>query len=288
MTSTSYRKTHLTTCLGKEILGEARGVLDDLNRSLDRAASSIEEALQRADEGIADVRNRWNQRKRVVDAEYQAILRDLQKSAVDGEEFIRLRREIELLRPLTERRPLLVQLRTEHADRRRNLLAEWEELKAQQFRFLRTAADDVNRKLRRSVQVAVVAAGNREPLLDALKENVGGRLSEALTILRGYPDLSLPEFVEYCRRGPDAIRKTYAISPAQAERLASAAPETLMQLEELELQPTTTIQLNTAAPGGAAVLAGARRAFDRPEGHGCPLAPAAGIGLSPNHRPARG
>ena len=234
---------------GKEILSHARGVLDDLNRSLDRAASSIGEALQRADEGVAEVRNRWNERKRVVDAEYQTILRDLQKSAVDGEEFIRLRREIELLRPLTERRPLLVQLRTEHADRRRNLLAEWEELKAQQFRYLRTASDEVNRKLRRRVQVAVVAAGNREPLLDALRENVGGRLSEALTILRGYPDLSLPEFVERCRQGRDAIQKTYAISPAQADRLASATPETLMQIEELELQPTTTIQLNTAAAG---------------------------------------
>jgi len=234
---------------GKEILGKARDVLDDLNRSLDRAASNIEEALQRADEGIANVRGRWNQRKRVVDADYHAILRDLQKSAVDGEEFIRLRREIEFLRPLTERRTLLLQLRSEHADRRRNLLAEWEELKAQQFRFLRTAADEVNRRLRQRVQVAVVAAGNREPLLDALKENVGGRLSEALNILRDYPDLSLPEFVERCRQGPDAIRKTYAISPAQAERLASATPETLLQLEELELQPTTTIQLNTAAPG---------------------------------------
>ncbi len=232
---------------GREILAGARGVLADLNQSLDRAASSIAQALQRADEGIAEVRTRWNQRKRVVDAEYQAILRDLQKSAVDGEEFIRLRREIELLQPLAERRPLLVQLRTEHADRRRNLLAEWEELKAQQFRSLRAAADEVNRKLRQRVQVAVVAAGNREPLLDALKENVGGRLSEALTILRAYPDLSLPEFVECCRQGPDAIRKTYAISPAQADRLASATPESLMQIEELELHETTTIQLNTAA-----------------------------------------
>lgn len=142
-----------------------------------------------------------------------------------------------------------MQLRTEHADRRRNLLAEWEELKAQQFRYLRTASDEVNRKLPRRVQVAVVAAGNREPLLDALREHVGGRLSEALTILRGYPDLSLPEFVERCRQGRDATQKTYAISLAQADRLASATPETLMQIEELELQPTTTIQLNTAAAG---------------------------------------
>ncbi len=234
---------------GKDILRQARPVLDELNRSLDQAASDLAGAFQRADQGIAEVRAQWNERKQVVDAEYQGILRDLQTSAVDGAEFIRLQREIELLRPLNERRRLLQQLRKELADRRRSLLVEWEELKAQEFRSLRAAAARVNHGLRQRVQVAVAAAGNREPFFAALRNNVGGRLSEALTILDGSPDLSLPEFVERCREGTDAVRKTYKIPHAQAHRLANAAPETLMQLEELELQPTTLIQLNTAPAG---------------------------------------
>ena len=234
---------------GRDILGQARGILDDMNREVEQATTMFTDSLQRAEERIVGVRSRWNDRKRVVDTEYQAILRDLQKSAVDGEEFIRLRREIELLQPLSQRRPLLEQLRNEQTDRRRDLLAEWEEIKAQEFRLLRTAANDVNHRLRQRVQVAVLAAGNREPFFDALKEEVGGRLSEAIKALGQHPDLSLPEFVEHCRKGPDAIRNTYAVSPAQADRLASATPETLMRIEELELQPTTTIQLNTAPAG---------------------------------------
>ena len=57
-------------------------------------------------------------------------LRELQQAAVDGEEFIRLRREIEGLRPLRERQALLARLEKEHTGRRRTLLTEWEEVKA--------------------------------------------------------------------------------------------------------------------------------------------------------------
>ena len=81
-------------------------------------------------------------------------------------------------------------------------------------------------------------------------------------------DLSLPEFVESCRKGPDAVKdptsvslhqalteiidgdlSTYSIPPAQAKRLAEAPDEVLMRIEELELPSVTTIRLNTAPSG---------------------------------------
>ena len=65
--------------------------------------ASLDVALQRADEGIVAVRNDWSSRKAQVQAAYEKILRELQKSRVDGEEFIRLRRQLEDLRPLRER-----------------------------------------------------------------------------------------------------------------------------------------------------------------------------------------
>ena len=205
--------------------------------------------LKRADEGILGIRNRWLERQREVEAQYQKILRELQKSAVDGEEFIRLRREIEGLRPLRERRTLLERLEKEHADRRLALLAEWEEVKATQFRLLDRAARTVSRKLRDQVQMEVAAAGNREPLCEVLREEISGRLSEAIDQIRRSPDLSLPQFVKCCRDGAEAIQETYSIPLAQAERLSKATPEALMRIEELELPPTTVIQLNTAPAG---------------------------------------
>ncbi len=234
---------------GKDILAEADGILDTLSREIEELVRQLEEALVRADERINDIRSRWDERKREVQKAYERILRELQKSSVDGEEFIRLRREIEGLRPLRERESLLQRLENEHLERRRTLLAEWEDLKAEEFRLLDRAARKVGRKLRDRVQVEVTAAGNREPLFDMLKEEIRGRLSEALDQIKQSPDLSLPEFVNCCRDGAEAVKKTYSIPPAQAERLAKAPLETLMRIEELELPPTTAVRLNTAPSG---------------------------------------
>ena len=63
-------------------------------------------------------------------AEYERFLRELQKSRVDVEGFIRLRRQVEELRPLHERLALLQRLEKEHANQRLTLLAEWEDVKA--------------------------------------------------------------------------------------------------------------------------------------------------------------
>ena len=94
---------------GREIISEGDRVLERLSDELAQAANLMEEALNRAGEGFESVRERWSIRKAEVEAAYQKALRELQQSAVDGEEFIRLRREIEGLRPLGERRGLLVQ-----------------------------------------------------------------------------------------------------------------------------------------------------------------------------------
>ena len=234
---------------GKTILADADPVLERLSNDLEQVANLLEEALERADQGIDTIRGRWGERKISVEAEYQKILRELQKSAVDGEEFIRLRGQIEGLRPLRERRTLLERLEKEHSDRRLALLAEWEEAKATEFRLLDRAAKTVSRKLRDRVSVEVTSAGNRGPLYETLRSEIGGRLSEAVEQLARSLDLSLPQFVKCCRDGADAVNKTYSIPPAQAERLAKASPEALMRIEELELPPTTTIRLNTAPFG---------------------------------------
>jgi hypothetical protein len=233
---------------GKEILSRANDVFAQLERDLERVARDLEAALYRADQGVATVRVEWDARKKDVQAAYERILRELQKSRVDGEEFIRLRRQIEELRPLRERQNAVRRVEKEHADRRRALLAEWEDLKAEEFRRLDRAATKVNQKLRDKVEAKVTAAGDREPLFRMLRE-VGGRLSEAIESLGRVQALSLPQFVEACRSGPDALNKAYSITPAQAERLAKAEIEVLMRIEELELPPTTAIRLNTAPAG---------------------------------------
>ena len=234
---------------GGEILTDANQVLEQLNHEIEQIANKLQEALKRANEGLDSIKSRWNVRKREVLEAYDHILRQLQQSAVDGEDFIRLRRQIEGLQPLRKRQTLLQSLEKEYAMSRRTLLVEWEDLKAEEVRRLNHAATNVGEKLGDRVQVEVTAAGDREPLVELLRNEIEGRLSEAFKVFRQVQHLSLTQLVDACRSGAEAIQEIYSIPGSQAERLARSSDDVLMKIEELELTTTTAIQLNTAPAG---------------------------------------
>lgn len=234
---------------GKEILTRLNPIMERLDKEVTRIRKELATALQRFDEGVSEVRVEWEARRRQVQAEYESILRDLQKSRVDGEEFIRLRKQIEELRPLRERKEQLLRMEREHADARAGLLADWEDLKAAEFRRFDGAAKKVGRALKGRVQVEVTAAGDREELFALLRDEVGGRLSEAIDALRGKADLSLPALATACRSGTEALSEAFGMTSTQAGRLAQANPEVIMRVEELDLPAVTSIQLNTAGLG---------------------------------------
>ena len=234
---------------GKEILTDFNKVLEQLDLDMEQIANQIGDALNRANEGIAEITDRWDVRKQGVQEEYEQILRDLNQSAVDGEEFIRLRRDIEELQPARRRQSLLQVQEREYVTHRRKLLVEWEDLKAEEVRLLNQAAAEVSEKLGDRLQVEVTAAGDRERLFESLREEIGGRLSEAIDQLQQAQDLSLPQFVDALRIGVEKIQEIYAIPTSQAQRLASASDDVFMKIEELELSSTTAIRLNTAPAG---------------------------------------
>ncbi len=87
------------------------------------------------------------------------------------------------------------------------------------------------------------------PWRRCLKKRISGRLSETVEALVTEPDLSLRELASAARAGRDTLAGRYKLSPAQAEKLAGAPSEVLMELEELDLPPTTQIELNVAPDG---------------------------------------
>jgi energy-coupling factor transporter ATP-binding protein EcfA2 len=232
---------------GKQILMDADAVLEKLSQEIETLSTGIGKALLRADQGLSAVRDKWKARKDEVQQAYEKILRELQKSKVDGEEFIRLRRQIEELRPLREREALLRRTEKEHEDQRRSLLAEWEDLKAEEFRYLERAARKVSKKLAARVRVQVTFAGNREPLFQLLRDQIGGQLAKTIETLEALPDLSLGSFSEACRAGVDELRQKFKLTPVQAKNIAEAPAGVFMQIEELDLTSTTKIELNVAA-----------------------------------------
>ena len=235
----------------KDILAEAERVLDQLSTDAQQATEALAASLVDADQGMQGVKERFAVCKTGVRSAYERKLRELQKAQVDGEEFIQLRRQIEKLRPLKERQAAQERVKNEHQSHRRGLLAEWEEAKGKEFRALERAGKRVGQKLEGRVRVRVAFAGNREALFRILRDEIGGRLSEALGALAEADKLSPAAFVDACRNGARSLSTEFGIVDQQAERLAQASNATLMRIEELDLPATTAIELNTALLGEA-------------------------------------
>ncbi|MBI3917896.1 MAG: AAA family ATPase [Betaproteobacteria bacterium] len=232
---------------GKNILLRINETLGQLGRDLEDAANRMQGAMERAERELGQIKEQWSHRKQEVQATYEKILRELHKSRVDGEEFIRLRRRIEELRPLRDRDTLFKRTFKELEEYRRKLLDEWEDVKAQEFRNLERAAKKVSRKLSSRVRVQVSFAGNREPLFEVLRQDVGGRLSETIDALRSNGALSISAFAQAIRVGAAPLVLDYGIPATQADRLAKASAEAVMRIEELDLPPTTKLELNVGS-----------------------------------------
>jgi predicted ATPase len=230
------------------ILADVEKVLSSLSTKLKTVSDQLGRTLTEADNSIGKIKQRWEARRKAIEETYEKILRELQKSKIDGAEFIRLRQQIEELRPLNDRKAVLARDLATHEAQRRKLLSEWEDTKASEYREIVSAAKKVSRKLHDRVRVEVTMAGNRDPLEQLLRE-VGGNLSAALERLRSIDQISLPEFAQRCREGKDSLMKYYGLPAGSAERIAQADLDLFMKIEELELPATTEIELNTAPDG---------------------------------------
>jgi hypothetical protein len=233
------------------ILAEAETALNKLSSGLHLVAGQIAELLADTDKAVADTKGRWSERRKAIEETYEKLLRELQKSKIDGTEFIRLRQQIEELRPLRDRKEVLNRDLAAQESLRRKLLSEWEDTKASEYRAIQSAAKRVSRKLRDRVRVEVTMAGNRDPLEQLLRE-VGGNLSAALERLRTLDQISLLELAQRCREGKEALMRQYGLPSGSAERIAQAPLDLFMRIEELDLPATTSIELNTAPEGDAA------------------------------------
>ena len=227
------------------ILAEIETILSALSTKLKAAAAQIAKALTEADASLAGTKARWNEQKKTIEETYEKLLRELQKAKIDGAEFIRLRQQIEELRPLRDRKEVMIRDLATHEAHRRKLLSEWEDIQASEYREIQSAAKKVSRKLRDRVRVEVTMAGNRDPL-DQLLREVGGNLNAALERLHDMEQLSLRDFAQCCRDGRDALMQRYKLPAGSAERIAQADLELFMRIEELDLSATTKIELNTA------------------------------------------
>ena len=217
-------KKALTGLPNADILVDIEQILSTLTSKLTVVGEQFSQALAEADIAIAYTKLQWNERRSAIEETYEKLLRELQKSRIDGAEFIQLRHQIEELRPLKEKTEYLQRDLEAHGEKRRNLLVEWEDIKAAEYREINTAARRVSRKLRDRVRVKVSMAGNRDLLEKLLREEVGGNLAAALDRLDSLNQLSLPELAQRCRQGRESLMNHYDLPSGAAERIAQARP----------------------------------------------------------------
>ena len=235
-----------------DIFSKIEDMLQTLSKDLSTVSQKFETALSIADKEIADIKSNWNERRSAIEENYEKLLRELQKLKIDGAEFIQIRQQIEELRPLRDRNSNLKRDLAVEETQRRNLLAEWEDIKAAEYRKIYDAAKRVSKKLNGRVRVEVTMGGNRNPLMALLRE-VGGNLAAALDRLLAHEPLSLQELASRCQEGKESLKEHYGFPDGAAERIADADTELFMRIEELELPTITDIELNTASEGESPV-----------------------------------
>lgn len=231
------------------LVARAEQALAKLSTDAGKAAAALRRAIEKSEAEMSRIDALWEAASEASNADYERALRKLQREDIDGAEFIRLRGRIETLesdqKELTKVKAALRRARQERGAAR----LAFEEHKAKQFRALAQAAKKVTRSLRGRVQVKVHFQGNREPLIELLRERVGGRLQETCEALTNLDQLSLSALADACRTGPEVLVRDFGIPASQAPRLAAMDEEALMAIEELTLPATTALTLNVAVPG---------------------------------------
>jgi len=239
---------------GADILRETEGVFSKLASQTEELRTRMAALLAEARDRLQALRKRWTaEREEPVNAAFLEVLRELQtdRTAIDGEEVVRLQRELEGLQPLKEKNEALAKERHDLRERRQALLDEYQGLLRQSFNSIAQAAQSVSAQLKGQIKVMASFMANKEPLVGLLREKVGGRLHETIEKLCAQEDFSPLEFAQVAREGPSALRNSYGLTADQAERIYGAGEQLFMQIEELELPTTTSIALNVGSSENA-------------------------------------
>ena len=232
-----------------DLLSNIHRILENLNDNLNAINKVFSEAISEADSEIAETKSLWDGRRSSIDETYEVHLRELQKSNINGDEFIENREKIEALRPLDEAHTSLTQnlntLNTERLD----LLEKWDEAKLSYFETIKEVANRISEKLHNKVRIKVSYAGNLKPLEELLQKKVGGNLHATMERLQRDENLALKELAKCIEQGAESLKTRYKLTSSSAKRIAEKGFELAMDIEQLDLPASTEIELNTAPAG---------------------------------------
>ena len=243
----------LQTLPNAALLGGLDAVLAQAETAARLAITGLENALATAEMGIADVQQQWKPLRTAADEALKEQMRALQVEKLDGTEYLGLTRQLDQLQALDKHRQALEADRDAVRQRRRDVLAEYHDLLGTERRELERTAERVNADLRPRVRARVTHQAARDAVRELVRNalaaiNPGGmKYAPILDALTNATDFSLRTLAEGCRtRDIAALRKTYGLTPTQADQLVSIGPDACMRLEEMDVESETDLELNVA------------------------------------------
>jgi predicted ATPase len=236
----------------------SKSELADIKLALKKVELARSKAIQRVDTAVAAAiatieKASRSRQKRVDDerSEYLKKLRELKQDQVDGEEYVllvekvaSLSQESKKLTPLDTR---ITKLRKE----REKLLGQYRRLQERDFEQLVAATRIVNKKLSPVVRTTPSLRGRRAVLKDFLTSSVGGQLNKICDSIDVAEEIDPVAFADAVRGGVDELKAYLNWHGKQAENVVlNLSDDQVFELEELWLEPTTSIELNVGNSGG--------------------------------------
>jgi predicted ATPase len=229
----------------------------DLWERMDEAAAAFEEktqqglndigkALNHFETELLNIASEWENRRQAKRSAYAKMLRELQKDSIDGDQFMKLRREYEMLTPLKREAHKLGQHRKDLVEQRRLLLEEWETIKARIFELDEAAAAEISELLNGRVRARVAKENDLTPLLDLLQTQSKKLRNAVEDCLQENQLISLADFVHDLRDGKETLQEIYGFTKKKAEDLAKLPEAILFEMEELDLPNMIYFELNVA------------------------------------------
>lgn len=169
-----------------------------------------------------------------------------------GRAYQELLREIEAVRPSETRVITIDKLVTELDSQRRNLLDEFHRLRDQRSDELRKAVKKLNRKLDGKLRLTLKIGAQRRSLKEFLLQIPGLGEKKVAWIDQSGDDLTIPALVKAIREGEGAVQTLtwdWGIQNSAVEALCRLDRGQVLELEEIDLQDRTEIELNIAHEG---------------------------------------
>lgn len=240
-----------------DVLVKMRAALDALGKELNTQLAALRklqgDTVTMTDSQQTDLKTKLDAESAALEKVFASLPAFAGKPGRDvGRAYQELLREIEAIRPGETRVSTINKLLDELENQRRNLLDEFYRLRDRRSDELRKAVKKLNQKVDGKLRLNLKVGAQRKSLKEFLLQIPGLGEKKLAWIDQSGDDLTIPALVKAIRDGESAIKTLtwdWGMQNSAVEALSRLDRSQVFELEEIDLQDRTEIELNIAHEG---------------------------------------